>query len=273
MIRRNRVRSGLRWAALVAALGVVISCGGGGGDSKPIGTPQALEISPTVVLLRSATSTVQVTVTAITDTGRRIDFTAASEGTIYASSDPAVADVSSDGLVTAQGPGMASLAATNGTLSAMVEIYSDYAPPLLEGDFDLDPGEAPARKGKTLTIPLIAEAGGRVFGSYRVVVTWDATRYDFVKVEKGADLKAPLAVRSDTPGVAEMVGTYSPALGQSLTGRIEAARIVLRATGDPGQVSLIRGTVLGVSDDAFPASPLGLPTPRPFVSDHILIID
>ena len=64
----------------------------------------------------------------------------------------------------------------------------------------------------------------------------------------------------------EILDAYSPDLGQTLTGSIEAVRIVLRAVGDPGDASLVTGSAVEVFDTAFPAAPIGPAVPRPFVT-------
>ena len=266
-------RSGARRVFLVAAalapLCLALSCGGKSrSDPVPLGTVESIVVLPAAVMLRGPLSTVQLEVTGITDTGRTVDLTAPAEGTTYASSDPGVADVTMDGLVSRQGVGTATLTVTNGAFSVVAPVYSDTAPPLTEGDFDFLLGSAPAKQGETLTIPLMLEVGAKTFGSYRAIVTFDSAQFEFVRTTQGPDLGSALAVRSDVAGEVEILDTYTPSLGQSLTGRIDLVRIVLRATGSAGDSSMITGTAVEVFDDAFPALPIGPSTPRAFVTGN-----
>lgn len=268
MARSTLTITSIRRGVPLALLVLAVACGGGSSSTKtpPLGTVESLEVTPGAVMLRDASSAVSVEVTGITDTGRTVDLTASTEGTTYASSDTAVADVTAEGVVSAQGPGTATLTVTNGTIIATAPIYSDMSAPLTEGDFDLVGGEGPVRKGETVTIPLVLDGGSKTFGSYRVLITFEQSHFEFVRATEGADLGDPLAVRSDTPGQVEILDAYSPDLGQTLTGPIEAVRIVLRAVGDPGDASLITGSAVEVFDTAFPAAPIGPAVPRPFVT-------
>ena len=102
--------------------------------------------------------------------------------------------------------------------------------------------------------------------SYRLRFTYDPAHFELVSVQGGADLNKPLAIEDDTPGEAVWTDTYSPSLGQTLAGTLEVARVVLRATGAPGDASIITGEAIGVWTTDFPAAPVGVPTPRPFVT-------
>ncbi|MCZ6691973.1 MAG: cohesin domain-containing protein [Planctomycetota bacterium] len=263
-------------AALLFVCLFVVSCGGGSssGSRTPLGTVQSIEIAPAAVMLRDVSSTVQLRVTGLTDTGRTVDLTASTEGTTYATSSMAVADVSPEGLVTRRGAGTAMLTVTNGLFQATALVYADTASPLTEGDFDFQLGIGPVEQGKTVTVPLILDAGSKTFGSYRALVTFDPAHFEFVAANAGSDVQAPLAVRSDTPGEVEVLGTYAPSLGQSLTGTIELSRLVLRAIGSQGDASIITGNALEVFNNDFPALSIGPATPRPFVSgSRWLVID
>ncbi len=68
------------------------------GNTTPI--PSALTVTAPTTSLTTAGQTVQLTVTATNPDGTMHDVTAASAGTVYRSSNPALATVSQDGLVT-----------------------------------------------------------------------------------------------------------------------------------------------------------------------------
>jgi hypothetical protein len=254
--------------ASLVALTLLGGTGCKGSDSsrkKKQKPPASIEVSPATVLLREVGATADLAVTGYVD-GSPVDLTPSTEGTTYASSDPAVATVDAEGVVTRVGPGQATLSIRNGAFTVLIPLYSDGATPLSEGDFDFVLGEETIGAGETATIPLILETGSREFGSFQVRVTWDPKHFDFVKTSPGDDLGAPLAVRSDTPGEIEIVHAYDPARGQPLSGTFEVTRILLRSRGASGDASMITGTVLEVFDSDFPALAIGPGTPRPFVS-------
>lgn len=259
--RNNKV---IRWAALsILSVGLALSCGKDDGGGQ--GTLKEIRVTPSVVVLRTTSSSVSLDVKGITTTGKRIDLKY-SPDTTYASGDPSIATVTPVGIVVAEGTGVATITVSHLTFSAAVPTFCDYAPPLSDGDFDLAaPGEA-LKMGRSVTVPLILETGGRNFGSYQALVSYDQTQLKLIKVSPGADLGAPLAKRTDILGEVEVLGTYRPALGQSQTGTLEAARLVFRVTGDSGQSSTLTGRVVSVADDSFPAATLGPPTPRDFVT-------
>ncbi|MCZ6691539.1 MAG: hypothetical protein O7H41_18270 [Planctomycetota bacterium] len=254
----------IRRAALMVLLSLALSCDSSG--SKGPGVLQELRVSPTVVLLRDRTSPFQLQVTGITSTGKTRDLTSSSEGTRYLSTDPAVATVSAEGLVTPAGPGSGLIGISNGAIVSSIPVRSDFTPALTEGDFDLVALSVPIQKGSTVAIPLVVNAGVLGLGSYRVRVTYDPAQLHLVFVGAGVDLGAPTAVRKDTPGEIEFSNAHNPAGGPSPTGKIEVAKILLRVIGDDGQESIITGQALGVSTDEFPAGPIGPPTPRGFVT-------
>lgn len=259
----------MRWLALWAAAAVLffpaVSCKKRS-SSVPLGTVQEIRVSPGAVLLKDVAATVQLVVTGITDTGRTVDLTPSSEGTTYTTADPTVARVTLEGVVYPQGPGTTTLMASNATFTDTTEVYSDWAPPLMEGDFDLRVPDVPVLRGSSVTILLVLETGGKTFGSYRARITYDPDQFDLVGVAPGAGLGFPMAVRKDVAGEVEILDTYTPGTGQVLSGSIETARIVLRVKGDAGQASIITGEALGVSDDSFPSAPIGASTPRGFAT-------
>jgi uncharacterized protein YjdB len=86
--------------------------------------PNAISVSPTMASLRSVGATQQLTVTGDFGAQGMLDQTAASRGTTYLSSNPAIATVSAAGLVTAVTPGTVTITATNRTRTAMATIES-----------------------------------------------------------------------------------------------------------------------------------------------------
>lgn len=265
-MRGVRDRSALVWVVFsILSMGLFVSCGGGDGDGGGPGVLKEIRVSPPIVMLRDTNTTVSLAVTGITTTGRRIDLKF-SPDTAYSTSNPPVATVTPVGVVAPQGEGTATITVVHLSFSALVPLYSDYTPALSAGDFDLAvPDEAPS-PGERVTVPLLLETGSREFGSYQALITYDPNQLKLIKVAPGSDLGAPLAKRSDTPGEVEVLDTYRPSLGQSLTGTIEAARLVFKVVGDSGQASILTGKAIDASDDAFPAAPLGAATPRDFVT-------
>ncbi len=77
-----------------------------------------LSVAPPTVVLGSPEQTVQLTVTGHYTGSDDRDLTASSEGTAYSTDAPAVAEVSSEGVVTAVGQGTATVTASNSGLSA-----------------------------------------------------------------------------------------------------------------------------------------------------------
>jgi hypothetical protein len=262
------MRSVRALVACLAVLALLAGAGCSGSDSKSKKKrkpPASLEVSPPTVLLREVGATVNLAVTGYVD-GKPVDLTPSTEGTTYASSDAAVADVDAEGLVTRVGPGSAVLSIRNDAITIQIPLYSDEAAPLTEGDFDFVLDETTIDVGQMVTVPMILETGAREFGSFQVRITYDPDHFAFVKVAPGDDLGAPRAVRSDTPGEIEVVHAYDPARGQALSGTFEVLRIQLRSKGASGDASKITGTVVDIFDGAFPAVAIGPPTPRTFVS-------
>ena len=252
-------------AALVAvAMALTASCGGGS-SSKGKGKPKEIRLNPSTVILRSATSTIDVKVILVSTTGNKSNVTG-DPATSVTSSDSAVATVVGGMTVIPQGPGKATLNVSHQGFTAQAVIYSDFTPALAAGDFDVAAPPAAVRQGKKVTVPVLLETGSAVFGSYRLRVTYDPAQFDLLNVVGGADLNKPLALEADIDGEATWTDTYSPSLGQSLTGTIEVARLVLRAIGAPGDSSILTGDALGVWTNDFPAAPVGDATPRAFVT-------
>src|SRR5262249_21011675 len=81
------------------------------GSSTPI--PTSLTITAPISNLTAAGQTVQLTVTATYASGPSQNVTSSSAGTAYTSSNPAIATVSPNGLVTAVKTGTAIIQATN----------------------------------------------------------------------------------------------------------------------------------------------------------------
>jgi len=81
------------------------------GNTTPI--PTSLTVTAPETTLTSAGASVQLTVTVPGANGNSQDVTAASAGTLYRVSNPALATISADGLVTAQQAGTVLVQATN----------------------------------------------------------------------------------------------------------------------------------------------------------------
>ena len=88
------------------------------GSATPV--PVSLSLTPAPLSLTTAGQTVQLVVTAAYPDGSSRDVTAASAGTNYTTSNPAIATVSANGLVTAVASGTAVIQATNDGTPAMI---------------------------------------------------------------------------------------------------------------------------------------------------------
>src|SRR5262249_30353576 len=100
-------------------------------DPKPVPTKLSLSAPQTVIELPGAT--VQLTVAASYPQGPSVDVSAAARGTNYTSSNPAVATVSADGLVTSISGGVVLITALNDGASALLRLSV-----VLSGDTDGD---------------------------------------------------------------------------------------------------------------------------------------
>ncbi len=90
------------------------------GNTNPI--PSSLAITPSNVTLTTAGQTVQLVVTATYPGGSTKNVTAASTGTTYTTSNPAIASITPEGLVTAVASGTAMIQATNDGASAIIGV-------------------------------------------------------------------------------------------------------------------------------------------------------
>ncbi|MCZ6601457.1 MAG: DUF3869 domain-containing protein [Planctomycetota bacterium] len=252
--------------ALALSIGLGASCGGGSSSSKRgPGTPKEIQIEPITIFLRDAASTLDVKVILISTTGVRTDITQ-DPTTTLTSSDPGVVTVTGAFTLTPQSAGAVVLDADYQGMTDTANVYSDFAPALAPGDFDISAPATTIRKGQTETLPVLVEMGSAIFGSYRVRLSYDPAHFNLVNVLGGPDLDKPLAIKSTANGWAEWTDTHSPSLGQSLTGSFEVVRLVLRAVGNPGDASIVTGDVHGIWTNDFPAVQVGSPTPRPFVT-------
>ncbi len=90
--------------------------------SEPVDIPDSLALTASVTALTAAGATVQIAATATFPDGSTADVTAGDAGTTYRSSNPAIATVGADGLVTAVASGTALISATNEGTLAVLEI-------------------------------------------------------------------------------------------------------------------------------------------------------
>lgn len=115
------------------------------GESIPI--PASLQLSAPVTILTSADQVVQLTALATYSSGAIADLTAGASGTSYRSSNPAIATVSDDGLVTAQASGNVLMSALHegalGVLQLQVALSGDSDGDGLPDDFELANGLDP----------------------------------------------------------------------------------------------------------------------------------
>ncbi len=95
--------------------------------------PARLSVSAPDTPLRGDGATVQLTVNAIYPSGQTADITAAAKGTNYTSSNPAIASVSADGLVTAHSSGNILMTALNDGATGLLQLSV-----LLSSDTDGD---------------------------------------------------------------------------------------------------------------------------------------
>ncbi|MFY9824739.1 MAG: hypothetical protein WAM82_25400, partial [Thermoanaerobaculia bacterium] len=103
----------------------------GTGAAAP--TPRSLSLAPAPILLSASGQTVQLAATTTFADGSTGDVTAASQGTVYLTTNAAIARVSADGLVTAAGSGRAIVSALHESILASVQVDV-----VLSGDTDGD---------------------------------------------------------------------------------------------------------------------------------------
>ena len=99
-------------------------------NSNPV--PRSLGIAPSTAVLSAVAATVQLAVTATFSEANPVDFTSQSAGTTYTTSNPAIATVSPDGLVTAVSSGTVLISAMNegalGIIRIRVILTGDTTP-------------------------------------------------------------------------------------------------------------------------------------------------
>ncbi len=104
----RRLRVAVSVAAAIAAMASFAACGGGGGDGGPVTpTVASVRIAPSSLIIDAGQSA-PFTATAVDNAGATVSTGAA----VWGSSSPAVASVSSSGLVTGVGEGVATITAT-----------------------------------------------------------------------------------------------------------------------------------------------------------------
>ena len=96
-------------------------------------TPESLELSSPVGQLTQDITTTQITVTGLVSGERRVDMTASTDGTSYVSTNPAIATVSPEGLVTSVTSGSVLISVRNEGAVATLPIQV-----VLSDDTDLD---------------------------------------------------------------------------------------------------------------------------------------
>lgn len=107
--------------------------------------PSSLGVAPGVVALTALGQTAQLAVTAVYPDGSTKNVTAGAAGTNYTSSNPAIAGVSADGLVTAAGSGTVVIQATNDGTSAIRRVTVVLSS--LDSDGDGIPDDAEVQLG------------------------------------------------------------------------------------------------------------------------------
>ena len=90
----------------------------------------SITITPATATLTTSGEILQLTVTGNYSDGSAKDLTAPSNGTTYTSSDPSIATVTADGIVTAIADGTTSITASNSNLTAAASITVNLAPQL-----------------------------------------------------------------------------------------------------------------------------------------------
>ena len=141
------------WTPAVAQVGpnavtITVSDGRGGSDAQsysvqvapPPPTLTSIDVSPSSVYFSAVGATRALTITGRLSDQTTTDLTSAASGTTYESSNPYVARVSADGVVTAFGNGDATITARNSTQAAIVGVVVESGVTLTS--LDLVPSSA-----------------------------------------------------------------------------------------------------------------------------------
>lgn len=211
--------------------------------------PSRLALRAPVSTLASVNATVQLTATATYPDGRTADVAGSSRGTNYTSSNPAIASVSEQGLVTARASGVVILTALNDGASGLVRVSV-----VLSGDSDGDgiPDDVELANGLDPRNPVDALedfdrdglANGeelRLGTDIRSADSDGDTLVDGREVAIGTD---PLVLDTDGDGISDglELGTGSDPLDPASYSLAQALGSI---EVSPGSVVLVVNTLLG----------------------------
>lgn len=121
--------------------------------------PEALRVTSTATLLNQIGQTAQLTVTGILADGSSIDLSQRSKWTVYRTSNPGIATVAENGLVTARGAGIVFITAVNEGATGVIRLRVVPGDPLttLEGFVQLADG-SPIAGAKVTILNVSGEA-------------------------------------------------------------------------------------------------------------------
>jgi Big-like domain-containing protein/leishmanolysin len=218
----------IRWACLTAPLLLLNACG----SEPPV--PTTITLTPTTLTFSALGQTQQLTPAVSDERGDPLQEAAVS----WASSNAAIATVSSTGLVTARGAGSAQVTATAGAANATAQVTVAQTPAaMLKISGDSQVGFA----GEKLPSPLIVEvrdAAGNTVPGVSVV---------FENVQ-GGGRPDPIGVRTSGDGRASSELWSGPVAGtpQGISARIAATAISVSFTatttaGPPATISMAAG--------------------------------
>jgi PKD repeat protein len=212
----------------------------------PAAQVTGIDADPAFVRFSALETPRALTVIATKSDGTFVDVTAGASGTIYSSSNPFVAAISADGLVTARGNGEATITARNGLFSDTVAVAVEVGVTLTS--LDLTPSDSTLRLAGA-TQPLVLK-GTFSDGSVRDLTTAAGTTYRSVDPNV-ANVSAAGLVAAVASGSTEITASHGEAQASSaITVVISQGQGFLRgaAFDDSRGLPLAGATVMLIGD-------------------------
>jgi hypothetical protein len=215
--------------------------------------PTALEASATLNLLTPMEPTAMINVVGLLSGGVRRPLPGEAEGTTFATSNPAIVSVSSSGVVTLQGDGLAYVTARNDGIAAVVAIQATTGPLTTVEGFVQLPDGTPA-PGAVVTSSILQSTTAMDFGRFsleRVPASTPITLW-LSHTQDGQSFRATVQGVPPRPGQFTDVGivTLAPASVPNEIPVFERMTGLLRVFDLDGGLLRVRQTNLDVTNAA-----------------------